>query len=101
MRKRSRFKFLGKRWLPFLLTVVIVAAAIGFAEWGVLAICGGLPDKLAFFLAFGVMGGLLAVLYPALLVYLGVVTAAEISTYPKAVRRLLAPFMKLRAGLRG
>ncbi|MFC4303870.1 putative polysaccharide biosynthesis protein [Cohnella boryungensis] len=97
LRKRSRFKFLGKRWLTFLLTVAIVAAAMGLAEWGVLALCSGLPDKLAFFLSCGVMAGVLAVLYPAMLVYLRVVTAEEIATYPKPVRRLLAPFMKLRS----
>ncbi|MFC4597047.1 putative polysaccharide biosynthesis protein [Cohnella hongkongensis] len=97
LRKRSRFKLLGKRWLPFLLTVAIAAAAVGLAEWGVLALAGGLPEKLALLLSCAVMGGVLAVLYPALLVYLGVVSTEEISTYPKPVRRLLAPFMKLRA----
>jgi len=97
LRKRSRFKLLGKRWVPFLLTIGIVAAVLALVEWAVLAVCSGLPAKLAFFLSCGVMGGALLVLYPALLVYLGVVTAAEISTYPKPVRRLLAPFMKLRS----
>jgi len=95
LRKRSRFKFLGRKWLPFLLTVLIVGGALAIVEWAVLAITGGLPDKLSFFLAFCVMGAALAVLYPALLVFLGVVTPQEIATYPKPVRRLLAPFMKL------
>ena len=97
LRKRSRFKLLGKRWWPFLLVVLLVAAALAFTEWAVLAIGAGLPDKLAFFLSFCVMGAALAVLYPALLVFFGVVTANEIATYPKPVRRLLAPFMKLRS----
>ncbi|TFE24257.1 putative polysaccharide biosynthesis protein [Cohnella luojiensis] len=97
LRKRSQFKMLGSRWSGFLLTSGIVAAAIALVEWIVLAVCSGLPDKLAFFLSCAVMGGALAVLYPALLVYLKVVTPEEIATYPRPVRRLLAPFMKLRS----
>ncbi|XID95799.1 polysaccharide biosynthesis C-terminal domain-containing protein [Paenibacillaceae bacterium WGS1546] len=97
LRKRSRFKLLGKKWLPYLLAVAVVAAALGGVEWAVLYVFGGLPDKFAFFLSCVAMSGILAVLYPALLVFLGVVTAQEISTYPKPVRRLLAPFIKLRS----
>ncbi|QJD84163.1 putative polysaccharide biosynthesis protein [Cohnella herbarum] len=97
LRKRSKFKLLGGRWIGFLSASGIVAAAIAFVEWAILAIGEGLPDKLAFFLSCAVMGGVLAVLYPALLVYMRVVTAEEVATYPRPVRRLLAPFMKLRS----
>lgn len=97
LRKRAKFKLLGSRWSGFLLTSGIVGAAIAFVEWAVLAICDGLPDKLAFFISCLFMGGALVVLYPLLLVYLRVVTAEEIATYPRPVRRLLAPFMKLRS----
>jgi stage V sporulation protein B len=97
LKKRTQFKVIGNRWPAFLLTTAIVAAALAFVEWAVLAICGGLPDKLAFLLSCAVMGGVLIVLYPALLVYLKVVSADEIATYPRPVRRLLAPFMKLRS----
>ncbi|WP_239618698.1 putative polysaccharide biosynthesis protein [Cohnella mopanensis] len=97
LRKRSKFKLLGNRWIGFIATSGIVAGALALIEWAVLAIGEGLPDKLAFFLSCAVMGGVLLVLYPALLVFLRVVTAEEISTYPRPVRRLLAPFMKLRS----
>lgn len=97
LRKRSTFKLLGNRWPAFLMTTGIVGAVIAFIEWAVLAICDGLPDKLAFFISCIFMGGALAVLYPLLLVYLRVITAEEIATYPRPVRRLLGPFMKLRS----
>ncbi|WP_256759794.1 polysaccharide biosynthesis protein [Cohnella sp. WQ 127256] len=97
LRKRSKFKLLGNKWIPFLMTTGIVAAVLALVEWAVLAICDGLPNKLAFFLSCAVMGAVLIVLYPALLVFLKVVTAEEIATYPRPVRRLLAPFMKLRS----
>ncbi|MCD9023935.1 putative polysaccharide biosynthesis protein [Cohnella silvisoli] len=97
LKKRSQFKLIGNRWSAFLTTTVVVAAALAFVEWAVLAICNGLPHKLAFFLSCSVMGGVLLVLYPFLLVFLRVVSAEEIATYPRPVRRLLAPFMKLRS----
>lgn len=97
LRKRSKFKLIGNRWPAFLATTGIVAAALAFVEWAMLAICDGLPHKLAFFLSCSVMGGVLLVLYPMLLVFLRVVSAEEIATYPRPVRRLLAPFMKLRS----
>jgi stage V sporulation protein B len=97
LRKRSKLKIIGNRWPAFLLTTGIVGAVLALIEWGVLAICGGLPDKLAFFISCLFMGGALVVLYPLLLVYLRVVTPEEIATYPRPVRRLLAPFMKLRS----
>jgi stage V sporulation protein B len=97
LRKRTKFKMIGSRWPAFLATTGIVAAALAFVEWAVLAVCDGLPHKLAFFLSCSVMGGVLLVLYPMLLVFLRVVSAEEIATYPRPVRRLLAPFMKLRS----
>ncbi|RED57201.1 putative polysaccharide biosynthesis protein [Cohnella lupini] len=97
LRKRSKFKLLGNRWSGFVMTTVTVAVGIAFSEWLVLTICSGLPDKLAYFLSCCVMGGVLIVLYPLLLVYLRVITAEEIATYPRPVRKLLAPFIKLRS----
>ncbi|MFC5469934.1 oligosaccharide flippase family protein [Cohnella suwonensis] len=97
LKKRSKFKLLGNRWLPFLAASGIVAGALAFLEWAVLALCGGMPQKIAFFLSCAVMGCALIVLYPALLVLLRVVSAEEIASYPRPVRRLLAPFMKLRS----
>jgi stage V sporulation protein B len=97
LRKRTHLKVIGSRWAGFLATTGIVAAALAFAEWAVLAMCDGLPHKLAFFLSCSVMGGVLVVLYPLLLVFLRVVSAEEIATYPRPVQRLLAPFMKLRS----
>lgn len=97
LRKRTKFKVIGRRWPGFLLASGVVAAVLGLLEWGVLALCGNNPGKGAFLLSCMIMGGALAVLYPALLVLLRVVTAEEIANYPRPVRRLLSPFLKLRA----
>ncbi|BBI35117.1 putative polysaccharide biosynthesis protein [Cohnella abietis] len=97
LRKRTQFKVIGNRWPAFILTTGIVGAALAFVEWAVIAICDGLPQKLMFFLSCSAMGIVLLVLYPLLLVYLKVVSSEEIATYPRPVRRLLAPFMKLRS----
>jgi stage V sporulation protein B len=97
LRKRTQFKVIGSRWPAFLVTTGIVAAVLALVEWAVLSVCDGLPNKLAFFLSCSVMGGVLLVLYPLLLVFLRVVSAEEIATYPRPVQRLLAPFMRLRS----
>ncbi|WEK53429.1 MAG: polysaccharide biosynthesis protein [Candidatus Cohnella colombiensis] len=97
LRKRTTLNVIGKRWTGFLLTSGIVAAVIGFLEWAILGLIGeALPAKLGFLISCIVMGGVLAVVYPALLVLLRVVTAEEIAIYPRPVRRLLSPFLKLR-----
>jgi stage V sporulation protein B len=97
LKKRTKFKVVGNRWPAFLLTSGIVAGALALTEWAVLALCDGLPQKLVFLLSCSAMGGVLVVLYPLLLVTLKVVSAEEIATYPRPVRRLLAPFMRLRS----
>lgn len=96
LRKRTRIKIFGNRMPSFLLASGIVAGVIALLEWIVLAIMDGAPDKLAFLVSCMVMGAALAVLYPALLVLLRVVTPEEIAGYPRPVRKLLSPFLKLR-----
>ncbi len=102
LKKRTQIRIMGNRWTGFLLTTGIVAAAVALLEWIVLAILEGtVPDKVAFFFSCAVMGGAIAVLYPALLVLLRVVTAEEIAGYPRPIRKLLSPFLKLRASRAG
>ncbi|MFC5528578.1 putative polysaccharide biosynthesis protein [Cohnella yongneupensis] len=98
LKKRTQIQIIGNRWTGFLLTTGIVAAVLALLEWIVLAILQGtVPDKIAFFFSCAVMGCAIAVLYPALLVLLRVVTAEEIAGYPRPVRKLLSPFLKLLA----
>lgn len=97
LRKRTTFNVIGKRWPGFILTAGLTAACLALIEWVVLVISSGLPNKAAFLISCLVMGGALAVLYPALLVLFKVIRAEEMNAYPRPVRKLFAPFMKLRA----
>ncbi len=103
LKKRTQIRIMGNRWGGFVLTSGIVAGVIALLEWIVLnALDGVVPNKVAYLFSCAVMGAAIAVLYPALLVLLRVVTKDEIAGYPRPVRKLLAPFLKLRPiGARG
>lgn len=97
LRKRSSFEVIGRGWPGFVLTVAIIAGVLWGLQYGVLSLGDGLPAKLAFFLSCAVMGIALLLLYPFLLVMLKVVTAEDAATYPRPIRRLLAPVLKIRS----
>jgi len=102
LKKRTSFRIIpSNRWVGFLATIAICAAAIWGLEWGMLGLLGGLPAKAGFFLASAVMGIAALGLYPVLLVLFKVITREEAQSYPKPVRKLLAPvflLQKTRAG---
>lgn len=105
LKKRTSFRIIARdRWVGFLGTVAICAAVIWGLEWGTLGLFGGLPDKVRFLLASAVMGLAAIALYPALLVLFKVITKDEAASYPKPIRKLLAPVFRLqprRVGSRG
>ncbi|MFC5702902.1 oligosaccharide flippase family protein [Cohnella faecalis] len=95
LRKRSTFNVIGKAWPGYIATVAIVAGALWLLQKGVLAILSGAPDKVAFFFSCAVMGVGVLALYPTLLVLFRVITAEEMASYPRPVRKLLGPVFKL------
>lgn len=97
LKKRTALQVIeGRRWAGFLATVVIVAAVLWGLQKGVLGLLGGLPEKVGFLFSSVVMGLAVLGVYPTLLVLLNVITREETDSYPKAVRKLLAPIFKLR-----
>ncbi|TJY39807.1 polysaccharide biosynthesis protein [Cohnella pontilimi] len=96
LKKRSSFTVIERRrWAGFLVTVAVVSAAIWGLQSGVLALLQGVPPKLAFFVSSCVIGLAVIGLYPTLLVLLKVITPEEAAGYPRPVRRLLAPILRL------
>ncbi|MDQ6419842.1 polysaccharide biosynthesis protein [Paenibacillus sp. LHD-117] len=83
---------LGKRWIPYLVSVGIAALGGWGAEAGVLALTGGLAPKLSYFLAAASAAVVVGLLYAAMLVLLKVVTAEDASSLPARLRK---PFLKV------
>ncbi|KIL36132.1 membrane protein [Cohnella kolymensis] len=97
IQRLTELRIVGDRWPGFIATTASLGAAVGLIQWLMLTVSVGLPDKLSFLLTSAVLGIVVAGFYPVLLVMLKVVTAEEVAIYPRPVRRLLAPVLKLRA----
>jgi stage V sporulation protein B len=96
LKKRTSFIVIERRrWAGFLATIIVVSGVIWALQWGVLALLHGAPAKVGFFFSSAVMGVAVMGLYPVLLVVLKVITPEEAASYPKPVRRLLGPVLRL------
>jgi len=90
------FEIMGKRWGGFAIAV-LASGGIGYAlnQAGVL-LTDLMPARLAFLITCLVVGVAVVVIYLVLLIVLGVITKQEISSYPRALQKLLNPLMKLQ-----
>ncbi|MEK4196776.1 MULTISPECIES: putative polysaccharide biosynthesis protein [Paenibacillus] len=90
------FEIMGKRWGGFAIAV-LVSGGIGYGlnEAGIL-LTDLMPARLAFLITCLVVGAAVVVIYLVLLIVLGVLTKQEISSYPRALQKLLNPLMKLQ-----
>ncbi|AIQ65454.1 membrane protein [Paenibacillus stellifer] len=90
------FQIMGKRWGGYLIAV-LVSAAVGYGlnEAGI-HLAGLLPDRVAYLIACLLTGASVVALYLVVLIIFGVLSAAELSSYPRPVRKLLNPLMKLQ-----
>lgn len=90
------FQIMGKRWGGYLIAV-LVSAAVGYGlnEAGI-HLAGLLPDRVAYLIACLLTGVSVVALYLVVLIIFGVLSAAELSSYPRPVRKLLNPLMKLQ-----
>lgn len=90
------FEIMGKRWGGFVIAV-LVSGGIGYGlnEAGIL-LTDLMPARLAFLITCLVVGAAVVVIYLVLLIVLGVLTKQEISSYPRALQKLLNPLMKLQ-----
>ncbi|MBW5447269.1 oligosaccharide flippase family protein [Cohnella sp. CFH 77786] len=97
LKKRTAMQVIEpRRWAGFLATIAMVAGVLWGLEWGVLNLLSGVPDKVGYLLAFAAMGFAAAGLYPTLLVMLNVITREEAESYPRPLRKLLAPLFRIR-----
>jgi stage V sporulation protein B len=97
LKKRTSFKVIEPRkWVRFLVAVAATAAVLWGVQWGMLGLLAHLSQRLAFFFSSAAMGIAVLAVYPALLVLLNIITARELESYPRPVRRLLRPVLRLR-----
>ncbi|ANF98198.1 putative polysaccharide biosynthesis protein [Paenibacillus bovis] len=91
------FSVLGSRWPGFLITVVVLGlVGLGLNQAGI-GLTAWMNDRVAFFLGCCMVGIATLILYPVMLVLLRVVRAEELSSYPKPLRKLLSPLMRLQS----
>jgi len=99
IRKDVQLQVLGKRWVPYLIAVVISAGAAWLAQYGVLEFTTNIADKLSYLLAVIISGVILCALYGVLLLKLKVITTADVESLPGKLRGPMKKVMRaLRAG---
>lgn len=91
------FSILGSRWVSFLITVV-VSGGVGFGlNQAGIQLVHVMPDRLAFLVTCLIVGGAVVVVYLVLLIVLGVLREQELASYPRMLRKIFAPLMKLQS----
>lgn len=90
------FSILGKRWGGFAVAV-LASAGIGYGlnEAGIM-MTHLIPARLAFLITCLVVGAAVVLVYLVLLIILGVLSSQEIAGYPRPLRKVLGPLMKLQ-----
>ncbi|MEK4850098.1 polysaccharide biosynthesis protein [Paenibacillus sp. FSL H7-0756] len=96
LKKIVPFTILGKRWGGFSIAV-LASAGIGYGlnEAGIL-MTQLMPARLAFLITCLVVGAAVVIVYLVLLIILGVLSSQEIAGYPRPLRKVLGPLMKLQ-----
>ncbi|MEK3901113.1 putative polysaccharide biosynthesis protein [Paenibacillus sp. FSL R7-0179] len=96
LKKIVPFSILGKRWGGFSIAV-LASAGIGYGlnEAGLL-LTELMPARLAFLITCLVVGAAVVVVYLVLLIILGVLSSQEIAGYPRPLRKVLGPLMRLQ-----
>jgi len=96
LRQIVTFSVLGNRWIGFIVTVVVLGG-IGLLlnQVGIL-LTGYMNDRVAFFIGCCMVGIAILLVYPVMLVLLRVVKANELDSYPKVLRKVFRPLMRLQ-----
>ncbi|MEK3760227.1 polysaccharide biosynthesis protein [Paenibacillus sp. FSL P4-0338] len=96
LKKIVPFTILGKRWGGFSIAV-LASGGIGYGlnEAGIL-MTQLMPARLAFLITCLVVGAAVVIVYLVLLIILGVLSSQEIAGYPRPLRKVLGPLMKLQ-----
>ncbi|OPA80010.1 hypothetical protein BVG16_04455 [Paenibacillus selenitireducens] len=96
------FKILGSRWAGFLTTVILLTGIGYLIEWAGNQLTHVMHARMAYFFSSSFVGLILIILYPVMLIVFRVITAEELKSYPKPLRKVLQPFMRFqrRQGVR-
>ncbi|WP_438347220.1 putative polysaccharide biosynthesis protein [Paenibacillus sp. FA6] len=90
------FTILGKRWISFMITIIMSAGAgYGLNQVGI-QLVHIMPDRLAYLVTCLVVGVAVVVIYLVLLIVLGVLRQDELSSYPRMLQKVFAPLMRLQ-----
>jgi stage V sporulation protein B len=95
LRRLTEFRIIGNRWPAFFAIIAFLSAVAWGVQWLMLDICHTLPLKIGFLFSTAAMGLAVFGLYPVLLVLLKLITPEEAAGYPRPLRRLLAPILRL------
>ncbi|MNI59386.1 Stage V sporulation protein B [compost metagenome] len=96
MKQIVPLSIMGNRWTGFIVTIIVLSGVgYGLNAAGV-QLVAYMPARLAFFLTCCIVGAFVVALYPVMLVLLRVVRKDELSSYPKPLRKLLSPLMRLQ-----
>ncbi|MFF2480779.1 oligosaccharide flippase family protein [Paenibacillus sp. NPDC058071] len=90
--KEAKPVVLGRRWVPYMLTIAVSIAAGWATEAGMRQLLADWPNKLAYLTAAVTAGIVIGLLYLLLLIVLRVVTVEDAKSFPGPLRKL---FMKL------
>lgn len=96
LRQIVTFSVLGNRWVGFIVTVVVLGG-IGLLlnQVGIL-LTAYMNERVAFFIGCCMVGIAILLVYPVMLVLLRVVRANELDSYPKVLRKVFRPLMRLQ-----
>lgn len=98
MKRIVPFSLMGGRWPGFLATVAVLSGVgYGLNQAGI-QMEALMPARIAFFLTCCIVGAAVVALYPVMLILLRVVRKDELAGYPKPLRKLLSPLMRLQRG---
>lgn len=96
MKKIVPFSIMGNRWPGFIATILVLSGVgYGLNNAGI-QMEAFMPGRVAFFLTCCIVGAVVVALYPVMLVILRVVRKDELASYPKPLRKLLSPLMRLQ-----
>ncbi|MFD1989127.1 oligosaccharide flippase family protein [Paenibacillus nicotianae] len=90
------FSVLGNRWIGFIVTVVVLGGIGLLLNQVGIVLTAYMNDRVAFFIGCCMVGIAILLVYPVMLVLLKVVRANELDSYPKVLRKVFRPLMRLQ-----
>lgn len=96
IKKIVPFFIMGKRWIGFLITIIVLSG-IGYGlNLAGIQMVSILPDRIVFFLTCCTVGIVVVALYPIFLVLLRVIRQDDLKDFPTPLRKIISPFMRLQ-----